>query len=489
MSPDLVHDLGRVLVHFLWQGTVLALLLQPILAGCSSAATRYNWSLATLAVMGLSPVLTFLILHQPGGGGIAPNYAAVALAGWAPGLAPPSLSGGASWLEWFVFAWLAGVTGLSLRMLGGWLLLERLRRREIRPLPDALMARCRALQRRLALARPVRFVQSALVPVPAVIGWFRPAVLIPVSAIAGLSPQQLDAIILHELAHIRRLDAFANLFQILIEILLFYHPAIWWVSRRIRAEREHCCDDVAVSIAGDALGYARALTLLEARRALPSMALAATGGALTWRVTRLLGLRQRPAGPPHLAMAAIALICLAGSVTAGHALTNDPEPAPPAAAEAAPSEPQATVNDGSYIGALAAAGLANLSADQLIALKVQGVDPAYVAAVRKAGFEPTIHDLLTLHTVGVRPEDAAEYRALGLNDLSIHQLVTFRALGVTPGYVRALQEAGLGTLSANDCVTAKATGVTPDFVATLRSHGITDLSLRKVTALKNAGVF
>ena len=102
--------------------------------------------------------------------------------------------------------------------------------------------------------------------VPSVVGWLRPVILLPASALTGLSPAHLDAIIAHELAHVRRHDFAVNLLQTAAEILLFYHPACWWISRRIRAEREHCCDDIAVSLCGDRLLYATALADLEALR-------------------------------------------------------------------------------------------------------------------------------------------------------------------------------------------------------------------------------
>src|SRR5437870_8092893 len=95
-------------------------------------------------------------------------------------------------------------------------------------------------------------------------------------------------IIAHELAHIRRLDGFVNLFQIGVETLLFYHPAVWWVSQRIRTEREHCCDDEAVAVSGDAVNYARALTLMEEWRTAPSLLMAANRSPLSERVVRLL---------------------------------------------------------------------------------------------------------------------------------------------------------------------------------------------------------
>jgi uncharacterized protein (TIGR03435 family) len=136
---------------------------------------------------------------------------------------------------------------------------------------------------------------SALVQVPTVVGWLRPVVLVPVGALGGLPAAHLEALLLHELAHIRRHDYLINILQSVAESLLFYHPAVWWVSGHIRAEREQCCDDVAVSISGDAITYARALAQLESYRpAHLSAAIAANGGSLANRIARLLG-QSRPA--------------------------------------------------------------------------------------------------------------------------------------------------------------------------------------------------
>src|SRR5438045_8014050 len=122
------------------------------------------------------------------------------------------------------------------------------------------------LARRLRVSRPIRVLQSAAVQVPAVIGWLRPVILLPASALTGLTPLQLDALLAHELAHVRRYDYLVNLIQSVIETLLFYHPAVWWVSQQVREEREHCCDGLAVAVCGDPHFYASALLSMERLR-------------------------------------------------------------------------------------------------------------------------------------------------------------------------------------------------------------------------------
>ena len=177
--------------------------------------------------------------------------------------------------------WLAGVVVLLIRMAGGWW--------HVRPLHQAAFAMnssrwqsaCRRLAYRLGLPAAAHVVESALVDVPTVVGCLRPAILLPIAALASLSPAQVEAILAHELAHIRRHDYAMNVLQTVAETLLFYHPAVWWLSNRIRAEREHCCDAIAVSVCGDPVGYAQALAELESWRAgSAAMALAATGGSL-----------------------------------------------------------------------------------------------------------------------------------------------------------------------------------------------------------------
>ena len=122
---------------------------------------------------------------------------------------------------------------------------------------------CHTLQNRMGLRRAIHYCECKWLQAPAVIGWFRPVIFLPVTALSGLSEEQLQAVIVHELAHIRRFDPFVNVFQVSVETLLFYHPAVWWLNKRIRAEREHCCDDVAVELCGNAVEYAAPGEALE----------------------------------------------------------------------------------------------------------------------------------------------------------------------------------------------------------------------------------
>jgi hypothetical protein len=226
----------------------------------------------------------------------------------------------APFLPWVVAVWLAGAAVFWLRLLGGWVLAGRLRSRLVyprlvRPAPCEWQQALDRLKTRIRVGRPVRLLVSSLVQAPAVVGWLRPVVLVPVGALAGLPPEQVEALLLHELAHIRRHDYLVNIVQSVVEVLLFYHPAVWWVSGQIRAERELCCDDLAVCVNGDALTYARALAEREsARPAHFTAVIAATGGSLAHRIARLLG-QQRPA-PRPLSGPAIVTAALLPAITA-----------------------------------------------------------------------------------------------------------------------------------------------------------------------------
>ncbi len=165
-----------------------------------------------------------------------------------------------------------------------------------------------------AFRGPFRLLVSALVQAPTVVGWLRPIVLMPVGALAGLPAEHVEMLLAHELAHIRRHDYLVNILQGVAEALLFYHPAVWWISGHLRAEREVCCDDIAVAVGGDALTYACALASLASRRqAFMSPALAANGGSLPERIGRLLNQPVRNSRPRSGAAVAATILLALGT--------------------------------------------------------------------------------------------------------------------------------------------------------------------------------
>lgn len=354
LAHRVVQLLGLALAHSVWQGALIALAC----AGAdewlrrASAQARYAVGCAGLLLMLACPVGTLLWLNAttlPVGPAQSvraiddARFAATqtqAADATAPGDAPQPFADpladaddaptrfehwaarGAAVRPWLVLLWLVGASVLALRLLCGWLLAQRLKREPAPLASRALQETAARLMRRLRVSRPVRVCVSALVEAPTVIGWLRPVLLLPACALTGLSAPQLEALIAHELAHVRRYDYLVNLLQAVVETLLFYHPATWWLARRVRLEREHCCDDLAVAATGDALVYARALATLEQMRRRPALtlAVAANGGILMSRIQRLLNpqvssaRRATPRAMLLLALVAVASI-FAGAQT------------------------------------------------------------------------------------------------------------------------------------------------------------------------------
>ncbi len=371
--------LAWTLVHFLWQGTLIALaaallLRRPALA----ASTRYLIGVGALALMLVAPLATFVAesawradddLRRAVASVMKTEvvvYATWPSAAQTPPAPPaPEVSRG-SGAVFIVLPWAAGVTVLLIRLLGGWVVARAVAGRASQPVGADVQAMVVRLSGRLALDRAVRVFESASVVVPVVIGWMRPVVLVPTAALAGLPPAQLEALLAHELAHVRRHDYLVNLLQAVVETLLFYHPGVWWVSRQVRAEREHCCDDIAVSVC-DRVDYVSALSSLAAIAAPPRLALAATDGRLVSRVRRLLSRAPEQHGAASIWLSAAVAITLVASIPVAMAAvgwtTARPDAADPSAAGPSPIESPAPVRTSAPQGANAAAWAPSAAGD------------------------------------------------------------------------------------------------------------------------------
>ena len=305
---------GWTLIHFVWQGTLLALATAAALGLCRRAAAEVRYAIACLglaamlatagatAVMGtLSGNASFPgalaaaasvagspIEPSTGSGVTAPSAARQAVQAANPGQVLPIV----------VWIWLAGVTVLFARLAAGCWRIHRLRAATIAAPLSAWQLTGERLARRLRVGVPFRIVESAVVEAPILIGWLQPLIILPLAAMAQMTAAQVEALLAHELAHIRRRDYAINLLQTIAEALLFFHPGVWWISRRIRQEREHCCDDAAIAVAGEATAYAEALMALASRRERefqPSMG--AAKGSLLLRIRRLLSVEDGGQAP------------------------------------------------------------------------------------------------------------------------------------------------------------------------------------------------
>jgi GWxTD domain-containing protein len=343
--------LGWTLAQSLWEGALVALALTAALGVLHGSRARYAAAcVAMLALLSGSCATYRIRLAQQriesGIGQVAALRSAPPGLGDGPIVAKvPERFHVGEYLSWLAPFWFAGVLFFQLRGVAGWMAAWGLRRRGVCAAPRFWQERIERLAVRLRLSRPVTLLESCVAEMPVVIGYARPVVLVPLGLLAGLPAEQVESILLHEMAHIRRHDYLVNLMQIVVEGLVFYHPAVWWISGVIRAERENCCDDVAVATQGDALVYAAALTALEQNRgALREGVLAATGGNLMKRVRRLL---VQPEGPraalTPVFSAAILTVSLGAAMAAWQ--STPPPIRPPAPLLAQVQQPAAAVQE------------------------------------------------------------------------------------------------------------------------------------------------
>ena len=306
-SEPIIQAFGWMLLHAVWQGFAIALVAAGILFLLRRKASysRYWTGIGALALQVAASVTTFALYYQP--------RVLQASLPKVTQFAQPLMTKGSqvmislpwykqtlwflqSHLETIVLFWVIGASVLLLRLVGSWVYVQQLKAEGIRLTESGTQEMFRRIATALNIRSTVHLFESVRVSTPVVIGFIRPVVLLPVGLATGLSVKQIEAILAHELAHVKRYDYLVNLLQSLVEVVYFFHPALWWVSSRVRIEREHCCDDVAIEVCGDKVAFARALAEVEAFRQSPAlaMAFASKRGVMLQRVRRVLGVPEKP---------------------------------------------------------------------------------------------------------------------------------------------------------------------------------------------------
>jgi beta-lactamase regulating signal transducer with metallopeptidase domain len=548
MTPT-VQAIAWTLIHFCWQAAAIAAVYHALslFAARRSSNTRYLLSLGALLVMVASSVATFAFQMRAAASSIivpgtvstfetntfAPVTTAPSSATQSP--APPanpaplraafnpsiiSFSGlPISILRLIDGLWLLGVLALSLRSLGGWWLIRRLRASATVEASAAVLASFRRISAALGLRRSVMLRVSSAIAGPVTVGAVRALVLLPLSAATSLGPDELEMVLAHELAHVRRADFFWNLVQTMAETLFFFHPVVWWLGGRIRHERELCCDDLALVVCPNPVVYANALFHLEQQRSRQlNLAMAFDGHqparTLRMRIARILGEPQAATtnrGPFSLAAVVAALVILVLSVPQLMASLNPAPPAPPApVAVLAPApvvrpvtrpavapvhlaavspvprieasalltpvlaviEPQQSAQEtgrgkGDYIDRMKAAGY-DVDLDKYIAMKIQDVTPEYARAMSQLGFgKLSADDLVACKIQGVTPEYIAELKRNGLDVKDMHDAISYRIFEVTPEFVASMKAAGFSGLTSKQLLAMRVQGVTPEYAQSI----------------------
>lgn len=299
--PDaLVQAGGWTILHSLWQGAIITLLLAFILGRTreKSPILRYNLSVGALLLLLGTVAFTFLYYYEPGSGasallsGSSPLGNTVPLVTALETTLPQESSFFDRFFPFLLQIWLVGVALMGIRMLGELAYLQRLRSSHTQAVTGHWVERMNALKWQMGVIQPIALRESTQVSGPMLVGWFKPVILLPLGILSNLSPQQVECILAHELAHVRRMDYLVNIIQSAVEVLLFFNPAVWWISAQIREEREHCCDELAVSITGDRITLVKTLAQLEEWRLQSGQLGLAFNGrpqGILGRVQRLLG--------------------------------------------------------------------------------------------------------------------------------------------------------------------------------------------------------
>ena len=510
--------LAWTLIHFCWQAAAIAVLYRVLQVGFSRCASRirYALSVAALALMAFGAMATFTWEMSSPRPSSALHMAATeirnaALAAIPQGATPAldqnpgTTTNAADLLRWVDGFWVLGVALLSVRSIGGWWVIQRLRRTAFEEAPEAVRASFARIAAVLGIRRDVLLRVSSVIAGPITVGAVRAMVLLPVSAITLLGPDELEMVLAHELAHVRRADFLWNLLQTLVETLFFFHPAVWWIGRRIRHERELCCDDLALEICPNPVTYATALFRLEEQRVRQwRLAMALDGHqsnqTLRMRIARILGepaaqSAGRSIQPFSLIVAGIALavslvaappvvasfspahagtksaaLYLAAKASAAvpalHAIVQKPSASHllRAAAPAQESQPSAASESKStYIDRMKAAGY-DVDLDQYIAMKIQDVTPEYAQAMAQAGFgKLSAENLIACKIHGVSPESIAQLKQQGFEIKSVQDAISFRIFEITPEFVTGMKNAGFANLTTQQLISLRVQGVTPEY--------------------------
>ena len=287
-----ISALGWCLLQFVWQAAVVGVVYAVVRLVLPRGNPRYLAAILALVVMAACPIFTWHALATRAPAGVLSDMVVTGTSA----LSVPSVAPAWSWrtlvqvaLPWLVLAWAIGVAALGARVFRQWRGLRSMLKMA-ESLPD-WQARARVFADRMGLRRLVPVLASVRVATPTLIGWLRPAVVMPVAVLARMPVSQIDLVLAHELAHLKRLDHIANLFQVVLETLFFYHPAVHWISREARNERELCCDTLALRVTGgERRDFVAALANLEAlRTGHAELALAASGGVLAERAWFIAG--------------------------------------------------------------------------------------------------------------------------------------------------------------------------------------------------------
>lgn len=551
-----IRTVTAILVHSLWQGIIIVILAAVVLylLRSSNARIRYAVSCCAMAAVIVATAVTAVsvwpdghgperhvsaVTAEPAGGegssdvGATINLPAPAndVSSSNPWWKHPSIS------PYFFMIWVAGVMLFSVYHLLGWRRARGFVRRGTSPVPTEWQARFEKLCDELRVRRLVSLLSSSLVKVPCVVGWLKPVILVPVSMFTSLDPSEIEMILVHELAHVRRYDVLVNILQTAMETLFFFNPAIWWLSRQIRIERENCCDDTAILKTGSRLRYARALANLEESRMFQtSFGSALTGTPFNRRIQRIVGVTRPRFYSSVLSISGMLLfaslfVVLLGSlggsndsvVQAGERIevtrTFDPQPRDlhgewetKSAGDQLKilvygrrSEGMSYILDRNDVAHLIGQGKSSFQivrdAGTLFlegtleerGRKVEGSgewyfrpDTAYMHFMARYGLqEGDTQQTFSLAIRDISHKYLSTMEEYGYRDLNVDQLISAGVFGISPELVDEFREAGYPNLTYQELLSLRVQGVTPDDARAFEKSGVGPLTASQLISAKS----
>jgi beta-lactamase regulating signal transducer with metallopeptidase domain len=395
----MIVALATALLHFVWQGLVLGLavwILRPALRR-AEASIRYGLLFGLLALAPLLVTSTFLLALGSSSG---PHTSVLAM---------PSSP---RWAQVVTSVWGAGVGMLALRSAFELVHLLRLRATGL-PL-RAWHATLESLRACLGVRGHVTLAESPAVVVPLVTGWLRPMILLPLGLVARMPASWIEAVLAHELAHVRRHDVLLGIVQRAIEVLLFFHPVVWWISSEIRHAREEACDDLVVDVLQSPLEYARALTELAASNAItPALAMGLEKGSLMSRIRHIIDRSPRPLRTPRR-LPAVGVALALGIVTGIGCLTQLDPNDDPATAERADATEAAQRALEIEITAEERLGISQGLSIAWLPEQVAGFETEIVTAAQRHGVDPDLLAIVVLVESRGDPQARSPIGARGL---------------------------------------------------------------------------
>ena len=291
-SNPVAKTLGWTLVHSLWQILAITLVYFLVILMTKKANTRYWAGMSLLAVQLLGSIATFFIISQMPAADkqVSVNALTPKILTWAQS----ALYYLQSNLHLIVGLWVVGCVLLFARLLMGYVWVNQIKNHPKNKNNEQLSAILDSLKSKMGIVQNVAIKTSSVVSLPMIMGVFKPVILMPIGLVTGFSQEQLETILAHELAHLKRHDFLFNGLQSVLDVLYFFHPAMWLLSAQIRKERENCCDDLALNFSGNKVLLARTLVQLQETAYAPKLALAfgKKSYSLLERVQRIVGVNQ-----------------------------------------------------------------------------------------------------------------------------------------------------------------------------------------------------